>query len=193
MPAAGGSLLAVQRERNREDVLQVRGDVLALLAVAPGQAADQAAVLVDQLDAGPVELGLRRVGERLRIGPGVVQQPPHPVVERPHLVGVHRVVERQHGRGVGDGLEALRWRCAHALGGRVRADLVGQERLEVAQLPQERVVLGVADLGLVERVVEPVVPVQLPDQRLHPAAGRVEVGRLQFRVSEGKFPLKPSR
>jgi hypothetical protein len=57
--------------------------------------------------------------------------------------------------------EALRGLLPHALGGAVGRDEVGVLRLEVAQLALEPVVFLVADLGAVERVVEPLVAAYL--------------------------------
>ena len=53
------------RSGMRADRAQVLGDVLAGLAVAARRAAHEHAVLVDQLDREPVELGLGHVGRRV--------------------------------------------------------------------------------------------------------------------------------
>ena len=63
-----------------------------------------------------------------------------------------------------DLLELLERRAAHALGRRVRREQLGVLALEVAQLAQQRVVLGVADLRVVEDVVAVVVVLELPPQ-----------------------------
>jgi hypothetical protein len=56
--------------------------------------------------------------------------------------------------------------AADALRRRVRRDELGVLGLEALQLAEERVVLVVADLGVVERVVAPRVVLDLPAQLL---------------------------
>src|SRR5947209_1165441 len=63
-------------------------------------------------------------------------------------------------------------RAAHALGGRIGGDEVGVLLLELGQLAVERVVLSVRQLGLVEHVVEVLVPANLPAELLQ-ASGDV--------------------
>ncbi len=119
---------------------QVRGHVFAGLAVAAGEALHEAAALVDQLDSRAVELGLRDQVEDL--GQFVVRFPlacvllrehaPDPGIERAHLVGIHRVVERQHRRAMGRGLEALHGGRSDALGRRVGREESGVARPRVA-------------------------------------------------------------
>ena len=63
-------------------------------------------------------------------------------------------------------LETARRLGADALGGRVRRHEVRMFCLQGKQLIQQRVELSVADFGLIEHVVQVVVPVDLPPEVL---------------------------
>jgi hypothetical protein len=65
---------------------------------------------------------------------------------------------------VPDRLEPLQWRAPYALGRRLRRAQLRVLRLEPAQLVDQRVVLVIADLGLVLLVVELVVVLYQPPQ-----------------------------
>jgi len=65
--------------------------------------------------------------------------------------------------------KGVRRLLAHALGGAVGGDEVGELPLQVAQLALEPVVLGVGDLRLVADVVEVLVPANLAPQLLDAA------------------------
>ncbi len=60
-----------------------------------------------------------------------------------------------------DGGERLAGAAAHRLGGAVRRAQLGVLGLERGQLPLQRVVLGVADLGKVLPVIERIVAADL--------------------------------
>jgi hypothetical protein len=128
----------------------VRGPGAPHTAVASRRAHDELAVLVDQLDARPIELGLAEVRDRLVAR----QHPPHPLVEGLELLGSHGVVEGEHRLLVADGDEPLGGRGAHPLGGRVRAPELGVLPLEIDQLAQQLIELGVADLRRILDVIE---------------------------------------
>ena len=64
--------------------------------------------------------------------------------------------------------ELRRHRCAHELRRRVRRDQLGELGLDLAQLPHQRVVLGVGDRGVVVDVVPPVVLLDLGAQVVDP-------------------------
>ena len=130
----------------------VRRHVLPRHPVAPRGRLDEPAALVGERHGDAVDLGLAREGERVeveaRIGPA------QPLPPGPQLVLVEHVVEAHHRDAVPDLLEEPRRRRAHGVRGRVRCGERRVLRLELAQLDDEEVVLGVGDLGRVEHVVQ---------------------------------------
>ncbi len=167
-PALPGRRSTLERERDVPDLLQVRRDVLARAAVAARRAHGQHAVLVDQLHACPVELGLPGIGHGLV----AAEDAAHPLVEGAHLGLLHGVVEREHGSPVGHGAERLGWGSSHPLRRRVGRAQLRVARLEILQLPEQRVVGRVRDFRMVFHVVEPIVPVQGGAELGHPRLGR---------------------
>ena len=150
---------AAQEHGQRADGLEVRRDVLAHAAVAAGGAAHEAPALVEERDAEAVDLRLAHVREaRAR------QRAVKPRLELAQVVGRRGVVEREHGRAVLDRAEGIHGLAGHALRGTVRGDEVGKGGLHLAQLPHERVVLRVGDLGPRLGVIEVVVMVDLLPQ-----------------------------
>src|SRR5579885_1506901 len=166
-PASSRSRL---RRRHAADGADVRGDILADGAVAARGARCEPAVLVDELDRDAVHLGLAGVLD-LR----ALRELAHPRVELRHLVAARGVGEREHRVAMAHGLELGQRRTAHALRGGIGGDQLGMRLLERLQAAEERVVLGVGDLGRVEDVVEVVVPADLAaellDLRLHVVRG----------------------
>jgi len=158
-------------QRDRRDRSQVVRDVLADLAVAARGAALEHAVAVQQRDGQPVDLRLADVVE-LRVLdalPGeVVAHAPHP---RPQLLLAARVGQRQHRLQVRDLLEVRDRRAADALRRRVGRQQLRVLGLQRAELVEQRVVLVVADLGIVQDVVAMTVVAQLIAQLLR-ALGR---------------------
>ena len=151
-------------ERDRLDRAQVLGHALPDLAVAAGGPAGKDPVLVDERDRQAVDLRLRHVLDLLERGPAVRSELPHPRVPGAQLLLVARVGERVHRPQVADRLELVERLGSHSLRGRVRCTELGMLLLEVAQLVQQRVVVGVRDLGVVEDVVAVVVVLDDPPQ-----------------------------
>ena len=154
----------VDAQRDRPDRAQVLGHVLADLAVAARGAAHEHAVLVDERDRQAVDLRLGHeadVAHLDSLAGEVALRAQHPGGQ---LLLVARVGERQHRLQVAHLLELVERLGAHALGGRVGRAQLGVLRLEVAQLVQQRVVVGVRDLGVVEDVVAVVVVLERPPQ-----------------------------
>ena len=150
---------ALQPHRQAADRPQIGRDVLAHAAVAAGGAAHEAPALVEQRDAEAVDLRLAHVREaRAR------QRAVKPRLELPQVVGRRGVVEREHGRAVRHRAEGIHGLAGHALRGAVGGDEVGEGSLHLAQLPHERVVLRVGDLGTRLGVIEVVVVVDLLPQ-----------------------------
>jgi len=105
-------VLGGQSLGDRPDRPDVAGDVVALVAVAPGGGPLQAPVLVDGLDGDPVELRLADVGD---LADGLADS----AVELPDVLGVVALVDREHRGDVLDGLELVDRLPAHPPGRRV--------------------------------------------------------------------------
>ena len=142
-------------QRDRTDRPQVGRHVLAGGAVAPGGAAHEHAVAVEQRDRQPVDLRLGDQLERL-----VADPPLHTFRPLPELLLVAGVGQREHGLQVLHRREPARGRGAHAVGGRVRRDQRRIVSLELLQLAHQLVVLGIRHARVVEHVVAVVGVVQ---------------------------------
>ena len=167
-----GWIVDRQPMRHALDRPDVGGDVLADAAVAARGRAGEPAVLIRQGARDPVDLELAhepvgRATEAARhaIAPGVQLVKREGVVERQHRRAMlHRREQRRH-RGLPDALRR-----------RVRRDQLGERVLEPAELEDELVVLGVADLGVVQDVIAVGVVVDEfaellnPNLRLRPLA-----------------------
>jgi hypothetical protein len=157
----------VELERDAQQLLEVRRHVLTHAAIAAGRSHLQHSVPVHQLDAGPVELGLHQEGK----GALPVEHASDPFFEAPELIRVHGVVERQHWDPVGHAAEAFaRWR-AHPLGRGVGQAQIRMCGLQALKLPEQAIVLGVADLRRILEMVEPDVAIQLVDQPANALGG----------------------
>ncbi len=121
---------------------------------------------VGERDAEPVDLQLgdirdgdirRRILRRCRRTRGRLvrraQPSLHPLVERPQLVLVVRVVEAEHRHDVLDILEPFDGTAAHTLCRRVAGDELGMFRFDALELVKEPIELLVGDLGIVVDVV----------------------------------------
>ena len=139
---------------------QVVGDVLADLAVAARRAALEHAVAVEQRDRQPVDLRLGDVLELRILDPLARQVVAHPRDPRPQLLGGAGVGQRQHRLRMAHLLEIGDRLATDPLRRRVRRDQLGMVGLDRPQLVEQRVVLVVADLGIVEDVVAVAVVVE---------------------------------
>ena len=146
-------IIHVEPHRDRHDRPEVVGHVLADLAVAARRPALEHPVAVDQRDREPVDLGLDDVLEL-----GIAD--PLPSRGSCASAGSRPAAPRPSGRwparaSAGDGApsRARHGLGADALGRRVGGDQLGVLGLDPAQLVEQRVVLLVADLGIVEDVV----------------------------------------
>ncbi len=144
---------ATQPQRQRLDGAQVGGHVLAHLAVAARGAHAEDAVTVDERDGEAVDLGLHHVAHRLAGQLGALEEPAVARVPGEQLVLAAGIGQREHRLQMAHLRELLEGRRADAERRRVgRAQLrtLGLDRL---QLAQQRVILGVVYLRLVEDVV----------------------------------------
>ena len=146
------------------DRAQVLRDLLADLPIAARGAAGEDAVLVHEGDREAVDLRLGDVLDGLDRRPIGRGQLAHAGVPGAELLLVAGVRQRVHRLQVPSGLELVERRGTHALGRRVGRQELGVLDLEVAQLVQQRVVVGVRDVRVVEDVVAAVVVLDLAPQ-----------------------------
>jgi hypothetical protein len=83
-----------------------------------------------------------------------------------------------------DDAEGFRWLAAHPLRRRVGRDQLGVARLQVLELAHELVVLGIADLRVVQGVVAVIVEGDLSAQLFDAC-----LGRLRITFGSGGFDL----
>ncbi|MHC2628555.1 hypothetical protein ACVME5_001209 [Bradyrhizobium liaoningense] len=149
---------ALQLLRHVFEGADVGGDVLADRAVAARCGSDELAALVTQRHREAIDL---RLGGEIDLIVVELQESHDAADEVAHILFGKGVVERQHGNGMPDFLEAARRRRADLLGGRVRGDELGKARLDRVEALTQRVVLGVGDGGRVLLIVALVVPLDL--------------------------------
>jgi hypothetical protein len=169
----------VERERARDVPYgaDVRGDVLTGDAVAARRRSDEHAAFVRQGARHTVDLQLAR--ER-RVVADAADDPLVPGVE---LLERERVVERAHRRQVADRCEQRRRGAADRLRRGIRCLELRELGLELLELPHQRVVLDVGDLGVVEDVVA--VPMVL-DQGAELLDADLRVGAAPFLRRRGR-------
>ena len=165
----GRRVVGAEREGDRADRADVGGDVVALPPVAPGDAANQSAVLVAEAHGHAVDLGLDHEAEVFALGKqrvvllvragfdGFAHGLGGALVPRRQLLAVVRVVDRKHRHVVIDRGERLGRLAAHPLGRGIRRDQIGVLLLEIRELLEQLVVRAVGDLGVGLDVVEVVV------------------------------------
>ncbi len=157
------------------------GDHLARFAVAAGQGSAQHTVHIDDFQSQTVQLGVAPEGRRqgaveLRI-PGA----PHALHKvAPVFVGKD-IVQAVHPASVLFFVQTLQQAAAYPQGGRMRAAQGGPALFQFCQLPEQSVVLLVADLRRVQRMIqiimafqfgaEPVCPLPLFRRRLRRKKG----------------------
>ena len=173
-------IVIVEPQRDRADRAEVVGHVLADFPVSAGRAALEHAVAIDQRDRQAVDLGLGDVLELGVVDPLPRQVVAHPLDPRPQLVRGAGVGEREHRLRVPDLDQIADRLTADPLRRGVWRDQLGMRGLDRAQLIEQRVVLGIADLGIVEDVVAVAVMLQQRAQLSGPS-GRVLRGRAAAR------------
>ena len=144
-----GPALALELERDLTDGPQIGGDVLALDAVAARRSDGEHAVAVREAHRRAVDLHLEGVARR----PDLRHEPRVPVLPLAELRFAERVGERQHGHEVTLLAKLVGRLGAHAVGGAVGSAQVRVLGLELLQLAEQPVVLGVRQLWLVEYVI----------------------------------------
>ena len=128
--------------------------VLAGFAIAARRRLHELARFVAQVDREAVELHLGVVGDR-RIVVAEAEGAAHARVELPRAAGgrVGLGLDRQHRHRVHDRHQPFEHGADDALGRRIGRHQLGVRGLERLQLLEQRVVLGVGNLGRVEHVV----------------------------------------
>ena len=160
--------IAFQFVRDGGDAADVGGDVLAAPAVAARGGLGQPPLFVDEGDRQAVDLGLGDVDKRL-----AVQQVGGAAAPLAQFVGVEGVAETEERQAVlDDGERGLLNLRADLLGGAVGGDQLGIALFELAQLGEERVIIGVADFRVVVDEIAAVVMADLLAQLFHAVARR---------------------
>ena len=131
------------------DRAHIERDIFSSRAVATRDAALELALVISHRERHAIELQLAHVIDFA--APGKIVNPALPCAK---LLLVISVVERQHGRGVADFPESFARLAADALRGRVGSDQLRMLGLEILQLLHQLVEFEVADLRLVEDVIE---------------------------------------
>ena len=139
---------AVHLLRNVGDRAGVCQHVFADLAIATGGGLHQFASLVAQVQRQAVNLGLRGVGHL-----GYAEEPLHPRVEIDHFRFGEGILQAQHPHPMGHFAEARGNRSADLIRRGVGPPQLRKPRLD-GQVPAfERVIIGVRNLGRVQRVI----------------------------------------
>ena len=139
---------ARQRVRNVLDRADVAVTSSPVVAVAAGRATHQRPSRYCSAMLRPSIFNSATYGT----GPvRLVEPAAKPLVERLQFVFVVGVVEAQHRLGVCDRGEAFGGPAAHALSRRIDGDQVGVIALEVLQLVEQRVELGIGDFRVLMR------------------------------------------
>ena len=151
-------------QRDATNGANIRGDILAGLAVAARDAGGEARAacfrsFIAQGHAQAVHLQLGHILDRERAGQFAAASLPGG-----QLLGRVGVVQREHGAGVRHLAKALGRLAAHALGGRVGGDELGVRCLDAFEFVHQRVVGGVADFRRVENVIQVLVAAQFGAQ-----------------------------
>ena len=137
----GRVVAALELVRDALDRLDVVGHVLPRAPVAAGERAGEPALLVEEVHGQPVDLQLAQIV--VCRGAGVAGHPRRPGGE---LLGREAVVETEHPLEVVDGGEVGgEDRATHLLRGALGSAQLGIGLLELAQPPDQLVVLAVAD------------------------------------------------
>src|SRR5439155_383642 len=155
-----GPALAPEPQRNVHHRAEVGGDVFADQAVPARRADDEQPLLVRETHRGAVDLDFEGIarGADLRDEPGVA------ILPFGELRLVEGVGERQHRHEVAVLLERRRGLRADALRRAVGGAERGMLGLELLQLAEQAVVLGVGQLRLVEHVIGVVCALEEPPQ-----------------------------
>jgi len=140
----------VEPQRNVPYRSKVDGDLLTYRSIAPRRAHDEYLILVGERDGGAIDLELRRVS-RLR---DIFTRDSHqPLFPRPKLFVVEGVGERQHRSHVFVLGKLALWLSTYSKRGRIGTETLRKASLELLELAEESVVLGVRNRRTVEDVV----------------------------------------
>ena len=185
---------ALEHERDAVDRAHVCGDVFAHFAVAARCRPREPALFVAQADGKAVELELRAVLYRGIAGIEPELAPDARIeIGRAAVLRVGLRADREHRQLVPHRREVLGRCAAHALGGRVGRRELGVLALELYELAEQAVVLGVRDLRRILDVVKAVVKLDLRTQLRGPLA---RVGHEKTRRASalpGSMPQPASR
>ena len=159
---------AVQLQRNIAHGAHVDANVFARGAIAPGGAAHQQTILIQQADRQAIELRLAAVFHRRaatkQIAGRHVEAFVDAAIELAHVGFFESVAEAEHRNFVTHLSERGQRHAADALGRRVAGDQFRIGRFQRLELVEQAVVLGIGNARLVENVIAIVVLIQLSAQ-----------------------------
>ena len=163
--------LQAHDKRYGPDGAQVAGDVLSHHAVAAGGAASEVSVLIYERDRQSIDLGFGHIGGGGRIDPRLLQQLRQAAMPVVQLLLVAGIGQGIHGPGMLDLLERFQRLGTDALRGRIGGQQLGELDLQLFQFIEEPVILGVADLRLIEHIIEVIMALKLRPEFLCPLYG----------------------
>ena len=146
------------------DRFQILSDVFAPIAVPPGGAHCQAAVLIDQFHGAAVHFGLYHV---VKFFAGF-QESFQASIEFPGFIFVERVFQGQHGNPMGHALEFFQGFRPDPLGGGIRRHQFRVLFLQADEFLHKAVKFGIRNNRIIENMVTIVVVVNLFPQFLAP-------------------------
>lgn len=149
-------------------VPHIHADVFAGGAVAPGGAAHQFAVQIQQADRQAIQLRLAAVFHRSTAAKQVagrqVEAFGHPAIELEHGGFIEGVAQAEHRNLMLDLGERRQRRTADPLRRRITRDQLRMLGLQGLEFLEQAIVLGVRDARLVEDVITVVVLIQFSAQ-----------------------------
>ena len=148
-------------QRNGLDRAQIGGHILAGVAVASRRTLNQDPVFIDQANRQAVEFGVHRIFHLFDTEPL-----PHAPVECRHFFILERIVEGKHGHSVGQLGKFGEGRGANAPGGGIGRGKQRMFRLQSLQFAEQLVILGIRDFRLIQNVIQVVVPLDFPAQKM---------------------------
>ena len=157
-----------QPQGDRTDGTHGLGNHFTLFPVAAGQRLLQDAILIDNLQGKTIQFGVTPEGQR-RFGQGAL----HAGHEFLPLLGGKDVVQTVHALTVALFGQTAQQTAPHAQRGRMGTAPLRMVFLQRLQLPEQGIVLVVADDRLVQRMIQIIVVLQDGRQPGHPLLGPV--------------------
>ena len=146
-------------KREVADGLDILGDIIPALPVAPGEALGEAAIFVSETDGKAIDLGFDCEFRSLPVE--IFFNPIEKLLKLLLAIGV---VEALHADGVGDGPKGIEGGTADLAGGGVFVHQFGMRGFKIEKFAVETVVRGIGNFGTSLDVVEVVVATNLLEE-----------------------------